>query len=134
MTKKYMGAPGGTRNWFEAGMTAPKPAYLTAEVSHPRSLEARVLERLANSLNRTRRISGKNSPLLKVVLDQRSTGTEHSCMISMLPMKKVYFPPGLIYCQSVTITDTVNRNPTGELQASAADLVAQREQYHHCDR
>ncbi|TVY54943.1 Bifunctional epoxide hydrolase 2 [Lachnellula cervina] len=31
LTKKYMGAPGGTRNWFEAGMTAPKPAYLTAE-------------------------------------------------------------------------------------------------------
>ncbi|TVY15126.1 Bifunctional epoxide hydrolase 2 [Lachnellula arida] len=31
LKKKYMGAPGGTRTWFEAGMTAPKPAYLTAE-------------------------------------------------------------------------------------------------------
>ncbi|TVY39008.1 Bifunctional epoxide hydrolase [Lachnellula occidentalis] len=31
LVKKYMGAPGGARTWFEAGMTAPKPAYLTAE-------------------------------------------------------------------------------------------------------
>ncbi|TVY44774.1 Bifunctional epoxide hydrolase [Lachnellula subtilissima] len=31
LVKKYMGAPGGARTWLEAGMTAPKPAYLTGE-------------------------------------------------------------------------------------------------------